>query len=55
MDDLNGRKDTPKKQLTPIGMNHISPNEQRWIAPAAEDLREALARMNDATSTLHFR
>jgi uncharacterized membrane protein (UPF0127 family) len=39
MDDLNGRKDTPKRGPGPIGINHISPNEQRWIGRAAEDLR----------------
>jgi hypothetical protein len=37
MDDLNGRKDTPKTALLPIGINHISPNEQRWIGALAED------------------
>ena len=39
MDDLNGRKDTPKRANAPIGNYHISPNEQRWIGRATDDLR----------------
>jgi len=39
MDDLNGREDTPKTERPPIGITHISPNEQRCISPSAEDLQ----------------
>src|ERR1700761_1166287 len=41
MDDLNGREDTPKNSPAPIGITHISPNEQRWFAPSSEDLQAA--------------
>jgi hypothetical protein len=37
MDDLNGREDTPKTCPLPIGINHISPNEQRSFGPFADD------------------
>jgi len=40
MDDLNGRKDTPKTAHRPIGITHISPKEQRWIGAAAEKPRD---------------
>jgi len=39
MDDLNGREDTPKTCRTPIGINHISPKEQRSFGPFADDSR----------------
>src|ERR1700744_3591954 len=44
MDDLNGREDTPKTGHTPIGITHISPNEQRWIGPPAEHLQACSAK-----------
>jgi hypothetical protein len=44
MDDLNGGEDTPKTTLRPIGITHISPNEQRSFEPFADDSEAATFR-----------